>query len=183
MDKCLREKLVGRRFRTCGIKEIKLLLAILIFLLVSVGHAFSQVKVKSDLVKVTQVIDGDTIEVQLRGETKKVRLIGVAAPKLKNSNKRMKCFAYGALGFTEFSLLGRTVTLEADDTQADNDKDGSLLRYVFWENDNFNLYIIKKGFAYEYTYGKPYKYQKEFKEAEKYAEESKWGLWDKNECK
>ena len=52
------------------------------------------------------------------------------------------------------------------------------LRYAFGNSGNFSLYMIKQGYAYEYTYGKPYKYQKEFKEAQVYAQESngKFGI-------
>jgi micrococcal nuclease len=42
---------------------------------------------------------------------------------------------------------------------------------------NFNEMMIKEGYAYEYTYNKPYKYQDQFKEAEGQAREEEVGLW------
>ncbi len=163
---------------------MKLILTLLICTLVSIGYALAQSsKPKTESAKVTSVADGDTITVLINGKYEKVRLIGVNSPELKDERPRVKCMAWGAKAFAADSLTGLNVTLEADPTQADRDRYGRLLRYVFWNDGNFNEYIIKKGFAYEYTYGKPYKYQKDFKAAQKYAEESKWGLWDPMECK
>ena len=166
---------------------MKLLITILICTLISVGYAFAQKEKPRDTeqvsAKVIRTIDGDTISVQIGDKYEKVRMIGVDTPELKDERPRVQCFAIAAKMYTEDHLDGLTVQLEADPTQADRDRYGRLLRYVWWNKDLYNRYIIKKGFAYEYTYGKPYKYQKEFKEAQKYAEESKWGLWDENECK
>lgn len=165
---------------------MKVIFTLLICTLVSVGYAFAQKDNPKDPVKetakVTRTIDGDTIEVELNGQTEKVRLIGVDTPELKDERPRVRCFALAAKFYTEDHLEGFTVQLEADPSQADKDKYGRLLRYVWWRNDLYNRYVIKKGFAYEYTYDKPYKYQKDFKAAQKYAEDSKWGLWDENEC-
>lgn len=130
----------------------------------------------------TSIIDGDTVRVSIGGKIEKVRLIGVNAPELGDSRARVRCFAYAAKWFAREKLQGLTVTLESDPTQADRDRYGRLLRYAFWNNGNFNLYIIKQGFAYEYTYNRPYRYQEEFKDAQQYAEGSKWGLWDPKEC-
>ncbi len=59
-----------------------------------------------------------------------------------------------------------------------NHKYDRLLRYVVLsDGTNFGEYMIKNGFANEYTYNKPYKYQVLFKDAEKYAKNNKLGLW------
>lgn len=165
---------------------MKLLLTAFVCVLVYAGHADAQKLIhpsKLESAEVTRAIDGDTLEVKLKGQVEKVRLIGVDAPDLNEANKRTKCFAQAAWSFTEDHLLYLdTVELESDETQGDRDKDGRLLRYVWYNNGNFNEFLIKKGFAYEAS-NKPYKYQKEFRVAQKYAEKSKWGLFDKNECK
>ncbi|MDX1373632.1 MAG: thermonuclease family protein, partial [Nitrososphaeraceae archaeon] len=58
-----------------------------------------------------------------------------------------------------------------------------LLRYV-WRDDGlfYNDWIIRKGYAHEYTYDLPYEYQEQFKEAEKYARENELGLWSPTAC-
>jgi endonuclease YncB( thermonuclease family) len=165
---------------------VKLLLTLLICTLISVGYAFAQKpKPTLETAEVTRVIDGGTIEVKLNGQTEKVRLIGVDTPELKDASKRVQCFAQAAWSFTEDHLpYLDTVELESDYIQGDRDNDVRLLRYVWYNNGNFKEFLIKKGFGYEYAnVNRPYKYQKEFKAAQKYAEKSKWGLYDKNECK
>nr|AUN37308.1 staphylococcus nuclease (SNase) domain protein [uncultured bacterium] len=132
---------------------------------------------------VVSVADGDTITVEINGKKERVRLIGVDAPEMDDSSPRVRCFAKAARLFAIDSLAGLTVKLEADPTQANRDRYGRLLRYVYWHNDLFNRFLIKKGFAREYTYDKPYRFQDDFKKAQKYAEESKWGLWDAHECR
>ena len=67
--------------------------------------------------------------------------------------------------------------LEFDESKNKFDKYGRVLAYVFVDGLNVNLEMIKKGFAYEYTYhGEKYKYQKEFKNAEQFAKENGLGL-------
>jgi micrococcal nuclease len=55
---------------------------------------------------------------------------------------------------------------------------GRTLAYVWFGEVLFNEYIIKNGYATEYTFNNPYKYQKRFQDAEKYAQEHNLGLWE-----
>jgi micrococcal nuclease len=58
-----------------------------------------------------------------------------------------------------------------------------LLAYVFLEDGtNVNEYLIRNGYAYEYTYGVPYTYQTLFKEAQLEAQKEKRGLWADGVC-
>jgi endonuclease YncB( thermonuclease family) len=45
-----------------------------------------------------------------------------------------------------------------------------------------NRKMIAEGYAYEYTFGAPYKYQKEFRELVALARTSGRGLWAANTC-
>ena len=73
--------------------------------------------------------------------------------------------------------------LKSDSTQANRDKYGRLLRYVYLGDGTLiNQVMIEKGYAYEYTYNLPYKFQKEFKQAEAYARSQKLGLWADGVC-
>lgn len=163
---------------------MKLLLTLILCTLACVAYAYGQkTEPATDTAKVIRVTDGDTIHVLYNGKYETVRIIGLNAPELKSEDARTKCLANIAMQKADDLLTDMSVTLEADPSQADRDKYGRLLRYVFWNKDNFSLYMIKKGFAYEYTYNKAYKYQQEFKDAQKYAQESKWGIWDPETCK
>ena len=73
---------------------------------------------------VTNVVDGDTIDVSVNGEVKRLRLIGVDTPETKDPRKAVKCFGKEASTFTTTTLLNQTVTLESDDSQGDLDKYG-----------------------------------------------------------
>lgn len=135
-------------------------------------------KISGDLYTVLRVIDGDTIDVSINGENKRLRLIGINTPETVDPRKPVECFGKEASEKAKSILEGNRVYLEYEMSQGDTDKYGRLLRYVFLEDGtNFNLMMIKEGYAYEYTYNLPYKYQKEFKDAQKEAEKSLAGLW------
>lgn len=132
---------------------------------------------------VTKVIDGDTINVLINGKSETLRLIGVDTPETVDPRKPIQCFGKEASDKARSLLLGKNVLLESDPTQGERDRYQRLLRYVFLENgENFNLIMIRDGFAHEYTYNTPYKYQAEFVAAEKFAQENNLGLWSPNAC-
>ena len=132
---------------------------------------------------VTNVVDGDTVDVSINGKTKRLRLIGVDTPETKDPRKAVQCFGKEASAFTTTTLLNKTVTLEADDSQGDLDKYGRELRYVFLsDGTNFNKLLIHDGYAHEYTYHTAYKYQAEFEAAQADAEANKRGLWADDTC-
>lgn len=132
---------------------------------------------------VTKVIDGDTIEVLIDGQKQKVRVIGINTPETVDPRRPVECFGKEASDNAKSLLLNQTVKLESDPTQADKDKYGRLLRYMFLpDGTDFGLTMIKEGYAYEYTYDIPYKYQKEYKAAQKEAESGQKGLWSNTSC-
>ena len=129
------------------------------------------------------MVDGDTIDVSIDGKTERIRLIGINTPEIVDPRKPVECFGKEASDEAKSVLNGKKVALEADASQGERDKYDRFLRYVFLEDGtNFNLQMIKDGFAYEYTYELPYKYQTEFKSAQKEAENNKVGLWADGAC-
>lgn len=132
----------------------------------------------SDIVRVTKIVDGDTIDVMQNQSISRVRLIGINTPETVDPRKPVECFGKQAAQHSRELLTNSSVRLEPDPSQGDKDKYGRLLRYVFLENGvNVNLQMIRDGYAYEYTYHTPYRYQKEFKQAEHTAQEQQLGLW------
>jgi micrococcal nuclease len=140
-------------------------------------------KTINNLYSVVKVVDGDTIVVSIDGKEETLRLIGIDTPETVDPRETVQCFGLEASNKAKELLTGKKVSLEDDSTQGDRDKYDRLLRYVFLEDgNNFNLYMIKEGYAYEYTYSTSYKYQKEFKDAQSYAQTNNKGLWSPDTC-
>ncbi len=132
---------------------------------------------------VTEVVDGDTVKLNINGTIETLRLIGLDTPETVDPRKEVQCFGKEASNKGKELLNGKKVRLEKDSTQDDKDKYGRTLAYIYTESGIFyNKYMIEQGYAHEYTYNSAYKYQAEFKQAEKNAEANKVGLWSPSTC-
>ncbi|MEN9649715.1 MAG: hypothetical protein RL094_682 [Candidatus Parcubacteria bacterium] len=137
----------------------------------------------SDFFVVARVADGDTFSVQVGTTTETIRMIGVNTPETVDPRRPVECFGKEASAFTKSILMHTSVRLVADTTQSNRDKYGRLLRYVYLEDGRlFNQLLIEEGYAYEYTYDKPYLYQQQFKDAQVTAKSAKKGLWGNALC-
>lgn len=145
---------------------------------------YQAIKNQVGLYLVTKVVDGDTIDVNILGETKRIRLLGINTPESVVVGQPVECFGKEASAATEKKLLNTYVRLEVDSTQGDVDKYGKLLRYVFLPENNilFNQWLITSGYAFEYTYDTPYQYQEAFKQAQQEAMNNDLGLWSEGTC-
>jgi micrococcal nuclease len=132
---------------------------------------------------VTKVVDGDTITVHLNGTAETIRLIGINTPETVDSRKSVECFGTHAAAAAKSLLTGKKVRIEKDPTQGERDKYDRLLAYV-WREDGlfFNEYMVQEGYAYEYTYDKPYAYQTRFKAQQASAQMQQKGLWAPGIC-
>ena len=128
---------------------------------------------------VTHVRDGDTVEIISDGNELPVRLIGVDTPESVHPTKPTECYGSEASNYTKSRLLNKEIGIELDASQGEYDStdEGRLLAYVYIDGKNYNLELIKEGYALEYTYDTPYKYQSEFKLAQTEAINSNKGLW------
>lgn len=132
---------------------------------------------------VTEVVDGDTVKVNINGTIETLRLIGLDTPETVDPRKEVQCFGKEASNKGKELLNGKKVRLEKDSTQGDKDKYGRTLAYIYTEGGIFyNKYMIEQGYAHEYTYNTAYKHQAEFKQAQKNAEANKVGLWSPSTC-
>jgi endonuclease YncB( thermonuclease family) len=131
-------------------------------------------------VRVTDVVDGDTIKVST-GQT--LRLIGVDTPETVDPRKPVQCFGREASARAHALLDGTRVRLEYDPTQGRLDKYGRTLAYV-WMADGrlYNETIIAEGYAHEYTYDIPYRYRDAFRAAQRSARLHNRGLWSPTTC-
>lgn len=133
--------------------------------------------------RVTKVTDGDTLHVDMEGTDEKVRLIGINTPETVDPRKEVQCFGTEASAFMKDLADDKLVKLEYDDSQGMRDSYGRVLAYVYLEDGQMlNRKMIAEGYAYEYTYMKPYKYQIEFRELQTLARISGRGLWNPETC-
>ena len=126
----------------------------------------------SQLVKVTRVVDGDTVEIE-GGE--KVRYIGVDTPETVDPRKEVGCFGKEASDKNKQLVEGKEVRIEKD--VSETDKYGRLLRYIYVGDIFINDFLVREGYAHVSTYPPDVKYQDQFLQAEKEAREAKKGLW------
>jgi micrococcal nuclease len=134
-------------------------------------------EIESELYEVIRVIDGDTIVVQKEEQQYKVRMIGIDTPESVHPSKPVEYFGIEAANKLKELIEEKNVILKLDETQDDIDRYGRLLRYVYLDNIDINLEMIKQGYAFEYTYRVPYEKQEEYKQAENFAKENELGLW------
>ena len=117
---------------------------------------------------VIRIVDGDTIDVTMNGEERRVRYYGIDAP-----DNGKKCFEEAKARNSE--LLGTTVRLEAG--ARDQDEHSNLLRYVFNEDGlSIEAVLISEGLAKAWPDGGTYRAR--FTAMENEAQESNTGcLW------
>jgi len=132
---------------------------------------------------VSNVVDGDTLDVTIGGTIRRIRMIGIDTPETKHPEKPVECFGREATARASELLQGQVVLLETDQSQGDVDTYGRLLRFVWLPDGTLvNRALIAEGYAFEYTYNVPYRYQAQFQAAEAAAREQQAGLWADDAC-
>lgn len=140
-------------------------------------------------VLVTRVVDGDTIEISAIGGSssgreggQKVRYVGIDTPETVDPRRAVGCFGKEASSKNKELVEGKMVILEKDITNVD--KYNRLLRYVYLKQSDGTLlfvndYLVREGYAKNYTYPPDVKFNTQFLEAEREAREQNKGLWNK----
>lgn len=131
---------------------------------------------------VTSVIDGDTFNVLINGKKQIIRLTAVDAPESKHPTKPIQCFSVEAKNYLKGLIENNYITIDKEALDANKDRYGRLLRYVFINGININELLLKNGYALEKAYVKGYKYQLAFQKAQNYAQTNKLGLWSLSTC-
>ncbi len=131
--------------------------------------------------RVVFIVDGDTLVVETPAGEEKIRLIGIDTPETANSPQGEECYGAEASAFARGLLTGKKVVLSLDETQGERDRYERLLAYVEMDDGrDIGEVLIREGYAFEYTYNKPYKNQVLYQAAEAAAKKSEAGLW--KEC-
>ena len=96
---------------------------------------------------VLKVTDGDTIDIQYKGEAEEVRLIGIDTPETVHPNKPVEPYGKEASNFTKNLLLGESVYLKFDGKRRGPYR--RLRAYVYRATDGLfvNLEIIRQGYG------------------------------------
>ena len=136
-------------------------LFVLLYFLTFDGNVSGESKI------VTKIIDGDTIIVQ-GGET--IRLLGI------DCDERGKACYTPAKNRIEEVLLNQVVILESEND--DKDRYGRSLRWIFFENKNFNAQLVEEGYCVA-RFPEDSKYQEEVSNVEEKAINNKIGCkWE-----
>ncbi len=125
-------------------------------------------------VTVVEVVDGDTVDVDIDGIVFRLRLILVDTPEVFGG---AECYGRAASDFTRAALpLGNRVFLEKD--VSETDAFGRLLRYVWLEDGTlFNERLVAEGYATLATYPPDVKYVDRIRLAQQVAYAEGRGLW------
>jgi endonuclease YncB( thermonuclease family) len=121
---------------------------------------------------VIRVVDGDTIEVSIGGQSFTVRYIGVEAPETGASAEP---FAAEALGANLDLVEGQTVALVEDVTNADDS--GQLPRYVMVDDQFINYELVRQGYAEAVPASPDTACDDLFALAAQYAQDEGLGMW------
>ncbi len=125
-----------------------------------------------------RVVDGDTIDIEIGGNTERVRLIGINTPETKHPTKGVECFGPEASAYAEQLLPAGTALRVERDIEA-RDKYGRLLLYVYiaYTNVFVNLDLVMNGYARPMVFEPNTAHMADFAQAATQAELRNAGLW------
>ncbi len=129
--------------------------------------------------RVVDVVDGDTIKVEIDGKRYTLRYIGIDTPETVDPRQPVQWMGPEASAANEELVAGQTVQLEKDVSEVD--RYGRLLRYVWLQRDGawlmVNYELVRRGFAHASSYPPDVHYQDLLRQAEAEARTDGIGLW------
>lgn len=132
---------------------------------------------------VVQIVDGDTVVLDVFGKYESVRLVGIDAPEVNWETESPECYAFEARDRVEELLAGRQATLLRDLSQDDRDTYGRMLGYILLEDGrDLGELLLREGYVREFTFKKPYAKQSVFRAAETEAQAAGKGIFMKDVC-
>jgi endonuclease YncB( thermonuclease family) len=123
---------------------------------------------------VVEVVDGDTLVVEVGGERERLRLVGINAP------ERDECLADEATRWLRERVDGRQVELVVD--RSDRDRYGRLLRYVEVDGADVGAGLVRAGLALARRYPPDTGRADEYERLQREAEQAGIGLWAPEVC-
>lgn len=154
-----------------------LLIAIAVVLLANFAGPKKLAFNQPGLYKVEQVVDGDTIIVDMNGRQEIVRMIGVDTPETRHPDRPIECFGQEATAFNKQLIGSSRVRLQADSLETNRDRYSRLLRYVYLPDGRLvETELIRKGYGFAYPFF-PFEKSAEFITLEEQAKKAGLGLW------
>lgn len=140
----------------------------------------------SSTARVMHVVDGDTVDVLVDGETKvtRIRLLGINTPESVDPRKPVQCFGKEASKQVKTWIEGKRVALVEDAQADDHDKYGRLLRILVLEDKtDVNATLVAQGYAHAYVDFPMKKARKaQLRTLEREAQAGERGLWNPSTC-
>lgn len=131
-------------------------------------------------VRVTAVVDGDTLRVEDLGghELGRVRLLGIDAPEVAHPPTPAECYADQATDLLEeLAPVGSTVQLVTDSGQPNRDRYDRLLRYVDHAGVDVAHELLARGAAHRYKAAEDLARAESHSAAADDAQDADSGLW------
>ena len=135
---------------------------------------------KTSQVRVTAVVDGDTIRVETLGgrQLGRVRLLGIDAPEVAHPPEPAECYAEDATGLLErLAPVRSTVELVTDTAQPNRDRYDRLLRYVDHDDVDVARELLASGAARRYEADQALAREESYSAATDDAQGAERGLW------
>lgn len=130
-------------------------------------------------VKVSRVIDGDTVELT---DGRTVRYLNMDTPETKKPGTPVQCFGLEASSFNKKLVDGQEIEIKPD--KENEDRYGRILRFIFLKGSNsqkieesLNAKMVNEGYARSMIIKPNTTYQNIFKDLEKEAKNKKLGIW------
>lgn len=156
--------------------KVKAMLFFMFSLLFVSGCSYFDSENNKGLVQLVEVVDGDTIKVQMNGKTETVRLLLIDTPESVHPSKPVQPFSKEASKYTEDLLRDADVELELG--IGERDKYGRLLAYVYADGKSVQESLLKRGLArVAYVFEPNTKYVDEYQDTQKKAQQEGVGIW------
>jgi micrococcal nuclease len=125
--------------------------------------------------RVLRVVDGDTILVRLDGRRERLRYIGIDTPESVAPDRPVECYGRRAAEENRRLVVGRTVTLAADEER--RDRFGRLLAYVRVGDVFVNAELVRRGVATTLEVPPNLRHAARLRALEREARRAGRGLW------
>ncbi len=131
----------------------------------------NQLEQTTETYSVKRLVDGDTIDLNQGIEVllDRIRLLGIDTP------ERGQPLYREATEALDDMIDNNQITLKKDPSK-NLGKYGRPLRYIFVDDTNLNVEMVRLGYAKAFMH-EGLMYEKEFLEAEKQAKENRLGIW------
>ncbi len=124
--------------------------------------------------RVTDVVDGDTIDVRKpNGSTERIRILGIDTPEVYGG---IECGGRAASSLMKRLARGK-VSVKTDAKQPKRDRYGRLLAYVSRGGTDLGRRMVSKGRAKVYVVGSRFSRFRSYKQAERLARAGSRGTW------